>query len=994
MTTHHFFFSGLEFYKVYPRSKHITKVKPWQSMDKETGYFLYNPLHRTIVTTNQDGISDAEDGNLRGGCLPIPPPPNTSVCIRAYHIKNNMPEVPFGGSSCIKLLKLDLGDGAGSSSLPPAPTRPSDMSLIELYDILYLVILSPSQKKIHLWAVHHNQDRKKHLGTSSQSQNRPPNFSLNAELLQEAGPCKVTALDNILCLHLLKLQVSILYDLEAKIDGHVVPPIQISSACVVAESASSPKSPINGRRVTDEDVSMFDALSEPKAAEPSHSTQPCETTVAGHDNSSNENGGRDGLAATAMDWTVDVVKLKTMSTTDRSTGGSIGMVCEIVRTKEYDTKWKWIADDCIWDHTVQDGCDKDGRTSNIGILWKMKLDVKTCIYVIMNSSGNTKSSYREAALFALRRSESHFPNIPAILQAGQTVARLPFQVPQDKLRPKAILLYMIEACLQDEKVGGIRSMFEAINKIYAQALGQTVMAVQQHKNAGCVDNLGTLPQALAASEDGLPFLRHQSLETIVRHRSNDAILHRTFTFQQKPGMSKMEHRIDRMLAGNSTGGSGTGLDSSGGMLSLEFSLNLEKPFNNLSLERVRDTLRSDDMDSELEPSSPLPSYLLPKPAIVLPLPRAQLQRSFTSGPPSSLLWDSPHTVVLQWEIFTRVFLPACQKCDSWSPPLQKPGTNSTGASPFKLTYIAGVLLEYIKSLYLYNIKIETYLVEFWVEIMGSEGLRGDTDRELFEVSQFLQMNIAGDSASLAQKILELSFQAQFVEAEAHKNTDRCHRRGRRFFSAGKALQQLAVDMLFRLKQYHLIFNVLFEDAKLVTAMSLICDNPNIILNDPRRDSDYSDECQTFGHGQSTEPGGFPLETATPFKTPAQFFLTATDLAERYLEEIQKASSSSRDAGEGGASTGKMTLSITSMFNTLYSFLVEWNPDCVDCTPPKTMSSLSEEIKEFPDVLFTDAMADHFRGLFGWPARASKMDGRLRMPSHLWASATVDTGEDI
>jgi hypothetical protein len=69
----------------------------------------------------------------------------------------------------------------------------------------------------------------------------------------------------------------------------------------------------------------------------------------------------------------------------------------------------------------------------------------------------------------------------------------------------------------------------------------------------------------------------------------------------------------------------------------------------------------DDMDVE-SPSGGtddvlLPSYLHARPTLVV-----QLQRSLSAGPASSpsLLWETTHTVVLQWEMFTRVFLPVCK----------------------------------------------------------------------------------------------------------------------------------------------------------------------------------------------------------------------------------------------------------------------------------------------------------------------------------------------
>ncbi len=125
--------------------------------------------------------------------------------------------------------------------------------------------------------------------------------------------------------------------------------------------------------------------------------------------------------------------------------------------------------------------------------------------------------------------------------------------------------------------------------------------------------------------------------------------------------------------------------------------------------------------------------------------------------------------------------------------------------------------------------------------MGRECLQGYSDRESFEVTQFLQLNIAGlvltnispsmhdswhtstpqstsvlfihpallvvrsepcnrhdlthfcpkgDTISLAQKILELSFQVQFMESDAYKQASSQHD-SRRFHSTGKALQQLA-----------------------------------------------------------------------------------------------------------------------------------------------------------------------------------------------------------
>jgi hypothetical protein len=319
------------------------------------------------------------------------------------------------------------------------------MALVELYGILYLAMLSPSQKRIHLWAIHHNEDRKKHIGTTSPSSNRPPCFSLRAELLQAAGPCKVSAIDNILCLHLLHLQHSILYDLEAKTDDYlVVPPIQISSACAVATPNFFFTAPISDQK------SAVLELHKPTSQELP--------------------------LFLGADWTMDVLKLTSETTTSKKgSRGRIELVCDIVKTTEYDPKWKWITDGCIWDVTVG---PKSGRS--VGILWTMKLDIKTCLYVIMNTSGDTKLSNSEAALFALRRFQSHYPNVPATLQAGgQAVARFSSKTPHDKLRPKAILLHMIESCMYDQKMNGVRAMFEAINSVYVQALRQTLMAEEQ-----------------------------------------------------------------------------------------------------------------------------------------------------------------------------------------------------------------------------------------------------------------------------------------------------------------------------------------------------------------------------------------------------------------------------------------------------------------------------------------------------------------------------------
>ncbi len=386
--------------------------------------------------------------------------------------------------------RLDLSHGANDLGLPPPPPKPSDMALVELYGILYLAMLSPSQKRIHLWAIHHNEDRKKHIGTTSPSSNRPPCFSLRAELLQAAGPCKVSAIDNILCLHLLHLQHSILYDLEAKTDDYLVPPIQISSACAVATPSFFFTAPISGQKSaglelhkpTSQELPLFlgdkvesntfgqtlhpDKIendTSDKTATLSLPVVECETSGP----------NLDGATLSVPDWTVDVLKLTSETmTSKKGSRGRIELVCEIVKTTEYDPKWKWITEGCIWDVTVG---PRSGRS--VGILWTMKLDIKTCLYVIMNTSGDTKLSNREAALFALRRSQSHYPSIPAA--GGHAVARLSSKTPHDKLRPKAILLHMIESSMYDQKMNGIRAMFEAINGVYVQALRQTLVAEEQ-----------------------------------------------------------------------------------------------------------------------------------------------------------------------------------------------------------------------------------------------------------------------------------------------------------------------------------------------------------------------------------------------------------------------------------------------------------------------------------------------------------------------------------
>jgi hypothetical protein len=67
----------------------------------------------------------------------------------------------------------------------------------------------------------------------------------------------------------------------------------------------------------------------------------------------------------------------------------------------------------------------------------------------------------------------------------------------------------------------------------------------------------------------------------------------------------------------------------------------------------------DDMDMESSSGGTdgvwLPTYLHARPTLVF-----QLQRSLSARSASSLLWETTHTVVLQWEMFTRVFLPVCK----------------------------------------------------------------------------------------------------------------------------------------------------------------------------------------------------------------------------------------------------------------------------------------------------------------------------------------------
>ena len=49
---------------------------------------------------------------------------------------------------------------------------------------------------------------------------------------------------------------------------------------------------------------------------------------------------------------------------------------------------------------------------------------------------------------------------------------------------------------------------------------------------------------------------------------------------------------------------------------------------------------------------------------MLPLPKARLSRVDSSS--GSLQWEASHTVVLQWELFTRVFIPVCRASSSQS----------------------------------------------------------------------------------------------------------------------------------------------------------------------------------------------------------------------------------------------------------------------------------------------------------------------------------------